>query len=137
MRINLIRQNSAVHFEAVNEDGAKINIDGSPDIGGENKGLRPMQLLLAGIGGCSAIDIVSILKKQRQNLEDLQIDIDGTREEGAVPSLFKSIHVHFKLKGELDDGKVKKAVDLSMTKYCSVAKTLEKTAKITFDYEIN
>jgi putative redox protein len=136
MKIELQRKNKAVHLEAVNEDGATIQIDGSPAVGGENKGFRPMQLLLAGLGGCSTIDIVSILKKQRQELEDIRVVVDGEREPNVEPSLFRDIHVHFILKGDLDADKVKKAVDLSMEKYCSVAKTLEKTARITYDFEI-
>ncbi|MCU0354310.1 MAG: OsmC family protein [Cytophagales bacterium] len=137
MKIELKRKNQAVHLEAVNEDGASIHIDGSPAVGGENKGFRPMQLLLAAIGGCSTIDIVSILQKQRQPLEDISITVDGEREPNVEPSLFQTIHVHYVLKGDLDEEKVRRAVDLSMQKYCSVAKTLEKTAHITYDFEIS
>jgi putative redox protein len=96
-----------------------------------------MQLLLAAIGGCSTIDIVSILQKQRQPLEDISITVDGEREPNVEPSLFQTIHVHYVLKGDLDEEKVRRAVDLSMQKYCSVAKTLEKTAHITYDFEIS
>ena len=136
MKIELQRKNQAVHLEAVNEDGAAIQIDGAPSVGGENKGFRPMQLLLAGLGACSTIDIISILKKQRQVLDDIRIVVDGEREPNVEPSLFQDIHVHFILTGNLDEDKVQKAVDLSMQKYCSVAKTLEKTATITYDFEI-
>ncbi len=136
MRIQLQRKNKAVHLEATNEDHATLQIDGSPAVGGENKGFRPMQLLLAAIGGCSTIDIVSILKKQRQELADIQVTVDGEREPNVEPSLFQTIHVHFTLQGNLDEDKVRKAVDLSMQKYCSVAKTLEKTATITYDFSI-
>ena len=114
MRITLERQNQAVHLQALNEDGARIDIDGAPAIGGENKGLRPMQLLLAGLGSCSTMDIVSILNKQKQDLADIRILIDGTREKGKTPSLFEDIHVHFILTGNLDKKKVKRAIDLSM-----------------------
>jgi uncharacterized OsmC-like protein len=136
MRITLERQNKAVHLRAVNEEGAFIDIDGAPSIGGENLGLRPMQLLLAGIGGCSSLDIISILKKQKQNLEDLCIVVDGEREKDKVPSLFTDIKVHFILKGDLDERKVKRAIDLSMKKYCSVSRIIEKTADISYSYEI-
>jgi uncharacterized OsmC-like protein len=136
MRIILERQNQAVHLQAVNEDGAKIDIDGAPSIGGENKGLRPMQLMLAGLGSCSTMDIVSILNKQKQDLTDIQILIDGNREKDKTPSLFEDIHVHFILSGDLDERKVKRAVDLSMNTYCSVSKIIEKTARITYSYEI-
>ena len=137
MRITLERQNKAVHLQAVNQDGARIDIDGAPDIGGKNKGLRPMQLLLAGLGSCSTMDIVSILKKQKQDLHDIRVLIDGEREKEKTPSLFEEIHVHFILTGNLDEKKVKRAVDLSMNTYCSVSKIIEKTARITYSYEIN
>lgn len=138
MKITLSRQNDAVHFVAQNEQDISLNIDGSPEIGGENKGFRPMQLLLAALGGCSSIDVVSILKKQRQVLEGFDIEVDGEREAGKEPSLFKDILVTFKLTGAtLDPEKVKKAVSLSMDKYCSVAKTLEPTATIKSNIVLN
>jgi len=136
MRITLERMNQAVHMKATNEDGAVVHVDGAATVGGENKGFRPMQLLLAGLGSCSSIDIIGILKKQKQPLEDLQVTVDGEREEKKVPSLFRNIHVHFILKGDLDEKKVKKAVDLSMKTYCSVTRILEKTASVTYSFEI-
>lgn len=136
MRIILERQNKAVHLQAINEDGARIDIDGAPLTGGENKGLRPMQLLLAGLGSCSTMDIVSILNKQKQNLEDIQVVIDGEREKEKTPSLFEDIHVHFILTGPLDEKKVKRAIELSMNTYCSVSRIIEKTAQITYSYEL-
>jgi putative redox protein len=95
-----------------------------------------MQMLLAALGGCSTIDIVNILTKQKQHVADIRITIDGEREPNVEPSLFRDIHVHFALKGDLSEEKVKRAVSLSMDKYCSVAKTLEKSAKITYDFSI-
>ena len=136
MNVQLKRLDDAYHFEACNEDGQAIHLDNSPEHGGHKKGVRPMQTLLMALGGCSAIDIVTILKKQRQTIEDFQISIDGEREKDQVPSLFETIHIVFKLKGKLDKDKVERAVALSMEKYCSVAKTLEKTAKITYKIEV-
>ena len=136
MRINLERQNKAVHLKASNEEGAFISIDGAKDIGGENKGLRPMQLLLAAIGGCSTMDIVSILNKQKQKLDDIRVIIDGEREKDKIPSLFEKIHVHFILSGQLDEKKAKRAIDLSTKIYCSASRIIEKTAHITYSYEI-
>ena len=124
------------HLKAFNEEGASIDIDGAPAIGGENKGLRPMQLLLAGIGSCSTMDIVSILNKQKQQLDDIEVIIDGEREKDKTPSLFETIHVHFILTGNLDKNKVKRAIDLSANTYCSVSRILEKTAHITYSHEI-
>ncbi|MBT28450.1 MAG: osmotically inducible protein OsmC [Thalassobius sp.] len=136
MKIEINRKNKAYHMEASNEDGNIVSIDGSPAIGGEGKGVRPMQLLLAGIGSCSAIDVISILKKQKQELEDIKITIDGEREPDAVPAVFTKIHLHFHLVGKLDAKKVERALKLSVDQYCSVAKMLEKTAEISYDYSI-
>ncbi len=136
MKIEIKRINNATHLEATNEQGNKMQMDGSPAIGGQELGFRPMQLLLAAIGGCSTMDVVSILNKQKQELRHIEISVDGEREQGVEPSLFRDIHVHFKLYGNVDPEKAKRAVDLSMTKYCSVSKTLEPTAKITYDFEV-
>ncbi|MBA4145941.1 MAG: osmotically inducible protein OsmC [Cytophaga sp.] len=136
MKIELNRLNDGFWMEAVNEGGNKVQMDASPEAGGHNQGMRPMQLLIAAMGGCSSIDVISILKKQKQDLKDIQITLTAEREKDAVPSLFTEVHAHFKLYGNLDEDKVKKAVSLSLDKYCSVAKTLEKTAKITYSYEI-
>lgn len=136
IKIELNRLNDAFHFEASNENGNSVHIDASPDIGGTNQGMRPMQMLLAAMGGCSAIDIVNILKKQKQDLQDIKVTVTGEREQGAVPSLFTEVHAHYKLIGNLDKDKADKAVTLSVEKYCSVAKTLEKTAKVTYSFEI-
>lgn len=136
MKITLKRLDEDYHLEAVNEDGCTIETDGSPAIGGHNKGMRPMQLLLAAAGSCSSIDIISILKKQKQPLQDLEIEVTAEREKDKVPSLFTDIHIHYKLSGDLMEDKVKRAVDLSMDKYCSVVKILEKTANVTSSFEI-
>jgi putative redox protein len=136
MKIELHRKNSLYHMQASNETGNTIEMDGSPAIGGSNQGFRPMQLLLAALGGCSTIDIVSILRKQKQPLEDIKVTIDGEREPNVEPSLFQDIHVHYTFTGDLAEDKVKRAIDLSLDKYCSVAKTLEKTAKITYSFTI-
>lgn len=139
MRINLKRIDKDFNFEASNDDGNKISIDGAPAIGGHNKGMRPMQLLLAALGGCAAIDIILILKKQKQVIDFFDIEVDGEREVIATEgvSLFKTIEVHFILKGNIEKNKAERAVQLSMEKYCSVTKTLEPTAKITHKVTIN
>jgi putative redox protein len=136
IKIELNRLNDAFHMEAVNEQGKSVHIDASPDIGGTNQGMRPMQLLLAAFGGCSSIDIINILKKQKQPLKDLKVTITGEREKDVVPSLFTEVHAHFKFYGQLDAEKVQRAVSLGVEKYCSVAKTLEHKAKITYSFEI-
>jgi putative redox protein len=125
------------HMEAGNEEGGKIRIDGNTQIGGLEGGMSPMQLLLAGVGGCSAIDVISILEKQKQNLTNLTVEVDSEKiklKEGY--SEFKEIHLHFKLSGDLDIKKVERALELSITKYCSVSKALEKGSEISYDYSI-
>lgn len=125
------------HMEAGNTEGGKIRIDGNTQIGGLEGGMSPMQLLLAGIGGCSAIDVISILEKQKQNLKDLTVEVDSDKvklKEGY--SEFKKIHLHFRLSGDLDVKKVERALELSITKYCSVSKALEKGSEISYDYSI-
>jgi putative redox protein len=136
IKIELNRVNDAFLMEAKNELGNSVRMDGSPAVGGSDLAMRPMQMLLAALGGCSSIDIISILKKQRQDLKDLKITVTGEREKDVEPSLYTEVHAHFKLYGDLDADKAEKAVNLSMEKYCSVVKTLEKTAKITHTFEI-
>jgi putative redox protein len=136
-KISIERLNDAVLMEASNEDGATLRMDGTDEIGGINGGFRPMQMLLAAAGGCSAIDVVGILKKQRQNPDEMKIEVSGERVKVEDYTEYKSVHVHFILKGShLDEKKVARAIDLSINKYCSVSKTLEKTAKITSSFEI-
>lgn len=136
MKITIQRLNDAVHMEAKNEDGVSLQMDGSGNVGGINGGFRPMQVLLAAAGGCSAIDVVGILKKQKQNPEDLKIEVSGERVNVDTYSEFRSVHIHFILKGDLDEKKVARAVKLSITKYCSVSKLLEKTAEVASSFEI-
>jgi putative redox protein len=124
-------------MEASNEDGNVLHMDGSHDIGGEGKGMRPMQLLLAAVGGCSAIDVILILKKQKQIIESFEVEVEGEREKIEDYSLFRDICLNFKIKGKVDLEKAERAVKLSMEKYCSVSKTLEPTAKITYKVTLN
>lgn len=123
-------------MEAVNESGVTLHMDGTDEIGGINAGFRPMQMLLAAAGGCSAIDVAGILKKQRQHPDEFAVEVTGDRVTVDTYSEFKSIHIHFILTGNLDENKVARAIDLSLTRYCSVSKMLEKTAEVTSSYEI-
>lgn len=136
MKVFIKRLNDAMHLQASNEEGLSIEMDGSPEIGGKGKGPRPMQVLLMSLAGCSSMDVLSILQKMRENVEDYQVEVSGHREEGAVPAVFTKIHIHYILKGPLKEENVSKAIRLSMEKYCSVSKMLEKTAEITYSHEI-
>ncbi len=106
--------------------GNEMQIDIPAEQGGGGKGMRPMQTLLAALVGCSVVDIVSILKKQKQHFTSLHVDVDGVREEGKEPSLWQQISLKFHFGGDVDLGKAQRAVDLSITKYCSVAETLRR-----------
>ncbi len=124
--IDIIRQNGDFGFEASDANGHVVRIDTSPETGGSNYGVRPMQLLLMGLGGCSGIDVVSILKKQRQDLTHFSMHIEAEREAGVEPSLWKSASIVFTMGGNIDEDKAKRAAQLSMDKYCSVAETLRR-----------
>jgi putative redox protein len=139
MEIHVKRTDNDFNMEATNEDGNSLSMDGSKEIGGNGKGMRPMQLLLAALGGCSSIDVISILRKQKQELDSIEVKVNGDRDPVGVEgySLFKTIQVHFIVKGNIDKDKVERAVALSMEKYCSVTKTLEPTAKITYKVSVN
>lgn len=135
MRAVVRRRNGAVHFVAETESGGRVPIDGSPAVGGQGLGARPMELLLSALGGCAGIDVVGILAKQRQPVEDLVVTVDGERTPGE-PSVFTRIHVHFAVTGPGDESAVERAVDLSMEKYCSVARVLERTAVISHSHAV-
>ncbi len=123
-KIELARVSGDFGFEATDEQGHTIKMDSSPESGGMNYGVRPMQTLLMGLAGCSAIDVIAILKKQRQEIKDYKMVVSGEREKGKEPSLWTEINVEFHLYGDIDEDKAKKAAELSVGKYCSVAATL-------------
>jgi len=132
MKIHINRLDYDFLMEAVNEDGKSIRMDSSPEIGGHQGGMRPMQLLLSALGGCSSVDVIHILKKQRQEITSFEVEVTGDTENMDAYRLFKNIFVHFKIKGNVHTLKAENAVRLSIEKYCSVAKILEPTATITF-----
>ena len=116
--------------------GHSITMDGPPEIGGENLGVRPMEMLLLGVAGCTMIDVVTTLKKMRQDLTNCETKLSAERAE-EHPKVFTNIHIQFTVKGQdLDPKKVEKAITLSAEKYCSASIMLGKTASITHDFEI-
>jgi len=135
MKVNLKRLNDNYLFETKNERGDTVLLDNKSEE--EPKGSSPMDLILRGIAGCSSIDVVMILKKQQHELDDIQVEVEGFREDGAIPNVFKKIHLDFLLKGDIPPAKVERAVKLSMDKYCSVAKMLEKAAEISYSVKLN
>lgn len=133
VRIKWLSQRS---FQAETGSGHTLVMDGPPEHGGQNLAARPMEMVLVGLGGCSAFDVVEILEKSRQKVEDCQIEIDAQRAD-EVPAVFTTIHMHFIIAGqELNEKHVKRAVELSVDKYCSVAKMMRPNVSITFDYEM-
>ncbi len=123
-------------FEVKDENGHILHTDSSLENGGSNYGFRPMQLVLSALGSCSAIDMVSILKKQKQGVEQFKIKVEGERAQG-VPSLWKSVKVLFTLQGNIEKLKAEKAAALSIEKYCSVAETLRRSGtKITWQVHV-
>lgn len=138
MKVALQRINKAVHFEASSElSSVKVNIDGSDAIGGEGKGVRPMELVLMALGSCSVFDLTTILQKQRQEIEDIQVEVKGDRRD-EVPNIFTKIHLTFHLKGKIDEVKAQKAAELAVKKYCSVHDMLAAGGvDITYSLKIN
>ncbi len=123
--VELSRANDDYGFEVSDAYGHVVQTDTSPDSGGKNFGVRPMQLVLMALASCSGIDVVSILKKQKQEVVDYKMKVSGEREAGKEPSLWKEINVEFHIYGDVDEGKAARAADLSINKYCSVAATLK------------
>ena len=118
------------------DSGHTITMDGPPESGGENLGVRPMEMLLLGVAGCTMIDVVTTLKKMRQDLSHLETKINAERATDH-PKVFTNIHIQFILKGQdLDEKKVDKAITLSAEKYCSASIMLGETATITHDFEV-
>lgn len=125
-----------VTFVAESESGHAVVMDGPPDAGGRNIGMRPMEMVLAGMGGCTAFDVVTILQKARQPVSDCRVELTAERAE-EVPKVFTRIHVHFVVSGHgLKPAQVERAVKLSAEKYCSASIMLAKTAVMTHDFEI-
>lgn len=126
------------HMSFVGESGSghSVVLDGSPEHGGRNLGVRPMEMVLIGLGGCTAFDVVLMLQKSRQNVVDVEITLDAKRSED-IPQVFTNIHAHFKVWGKtLSKKHVERAVNLSAEKYCSVTRMLESTVEIVTTWEI-
>jgi putative redox protein len=138
IRVEINRVSDDYGFEASDVYGHTTRLDTSPETGGRNFGVRPMQMVLMALGGCSGIDVISILKKQRQTVDAYNLVIEGEREAGKEPSLWTTIQMVFRLEGSIDPEKAKRACQLSIEKYCSVAETLRRAgANITWKVIVN
>lgn len=123
-------------FVGESESGHSVVMDGPPESGGRNLGVRPMEMVLLGMGGCTAFDVVMILQRQRQSISDCQVELSAERADEA-PKVFTKIHVHYVVKGSgLDEKKVARAVDMTAEKYCSVSIMLAESVDVTHDFEI-
>ena len=123
-------------FEGVAGSGHRVTMDVAPEVGGQNLGLRPMEMVLLGLGGCTAIDVLHMLRKGRQPITDMRVELDAERADD-VPKVFTRIHLHFVLTGAgLDPHKIERAINLSASKYCSASMMLNKTVEMTHDFEI-
>ncbi len=136
MKVNVKWTGDGAAFDGETESGHTVRMDSSPAFGGKDSGARPMEMVLLGMGGCSSIDVVSILKKSRQAISDCVVEISAERVE-TTPKVFSHIHMHFKVTGQsIEPSRVERAIQLSVEKYCSAVAMLAKTAEITHDYEI-
>ena len=137
MQVSLERINEDYLFEVTNQQGMSVHLDNRSKTTGEVQGVSPMELLLMVVAGCSSIDIVAILNKQKINPKELKMEVQGHRHENEVPALFYQIDITIYLEGDLSAEKAKRAAQLSFDKYCSVSKTLEPTAKINHKVILN
>jgi putative redox protein len=136
--IHVNRVNGEFGFEARDEKDHTARLDTSLETGGTNFGIRPMQMVLMALGGCSGIDIISILKKQRITAENFSMIITGEREKNKEPSLWESVNIIFEFTGDVDPDKASRACALSIDKYCSVAATLRGSGtKLTWQVKVN
>lgn len=135
MKVTLNRLNDDFHFEAKGASNVVVHIDSK--VNDEVHGASPTELLLMAVGGCNAIDIVSILKKQRQQITSYAIEVEGKRKEVRQAKPFEAIHVTVFLEGDIDEAKAKRAAQLSFEKYCSVSITLEGAVEVTYDVYVN
>jgi putative redox protein len=136
-KVTLHRIDSDYLLEATNAVGTTIRMDGNPEIGGHDLGMRPLETMIASLGGCSSMDVIMILKKQKQQIDSYDVEIEYERDKTLEPALITIIHIKFIVKGKVDEDKLDRAIKLSLDKYCTVSKMLEKTATITFSYQLN
>ena len=125
-----------VMFMGQSGSGHAVVMDGPPELGGKNMGIRPMEMMLMGLGGCTAFDVMLILKRSRQEVTDCVAELSAERAE-TDPKVFTKIHIHFIVTGKnLKEKMIQRAVELSATKYCSASIMLAQTVDITHDYEM-
>ncbi len=125
-----------MQFIGYADSGHGVVMDASFDVGGEDTGSRPMELLLLGLGGCTGMDVVSILRKMKQDVERFEIEIEAERAK-TYPKVYTKVHIIYKVWGNVSEEKLKKAIELSQETYCSASSMFKKTAEVTYEYKIN
>ena len=136
MNIQLVYTGEGAAFKGYNTDGNELILDGSPDLGGQGKGPRPMEMVLFGLAGCMAMDVLHIIQKARASLEKAELQVSAKRVD-AIPAVFEQIHLCFRLGGEgLTEKIAQRAIDLSLDRYCSVAQMLSPKVKITAEVHL-
>lgn len=136
MKITLRQINKAVRFEAQNERGHTVLVEGGQNAGGEDLAPSPTELLIISQASCTAVDIVELLRKMRQPLDRLEIEAEGKRAEDQIPKIFTGIHLHYKVYGDVKESKLEKAIKLSIDQYCTVSKMIDHITKITYSFEV-
>ncbi len=137
MKVTLNRVNEKFHFQVKNDRGYVVDLDKRKIQGGDDLGASPMELLLMGVAGCSGIDLIGILQKQRQEITSYQMEVEGERTPMGEAKPFSEIHATIFIEGKVSPKKALKAAELSFEKYCSVSKTLEPTATVTYSVVVN
>jgi putative redox protein len=135
MNLSLSKTKGVFGMELKNERGAIVEMNATPAIGGEEIGFRPMELLAGSLAGCSSIDVLNILQKQKLFPKVFEVKITATRKEDEIPSIFENIHLIFQVSSDIPLEKVEKAVKLSVDKYCSVSKILAPTCEVTWEVQ--
>ena len=131
-----VRLTNGMEFGGSAASGHKLVMDADSEVGGNNKGFRPMELLLVAFGGCTGMDVISILRKKRQNVSGLEMIVKGEQQD-EFPHIYTNVHVEYVVSGkEVQKEAVERSIELSLTKYCSVGATLAKAGKITHSYRI-
>ncbi len=132
----VVRLARGMQFTGYADSRHAIIMDSSREVGGEDSGARPMELLLLGLGGCTAMDVVSILRKMRQKVERFEVEIEAERAK-THPQVYTKVHIIYKLWGDISEEKLKKAIELSQETYCSASSMFKKTAEVTYEYKVN
>lgn len=133
MNVRLEQINDAIQFRAQAESGYDVTIASADG----QEGARPMELVALSLGGCSSIDILSILEKQRQTVDAFRVDVEAERVTDRVPAVFTALHLHYHVEGEVEPEKMRRAVNLSLETYCSVSRMLAATASISYAFTVN